>query len=143
VAHTARSDGGREPVEVWFWRAEEVELVAERTEYAWLDPNGEEVVAAELLAEMGPLTGGARLCLFGTQGYVEAFRIDDALGACCEQVARCWMGVAETLVAGIGDGYPTQLQDAGSHRAFCPSARTGSRNALAVAVTSTSVGQAS
>ena len=98
VAKEARSDDEAEQLEVWFWRAGQVELAVQRAEYAWLDPEGEEVVSAELLAEVGPLTGGARLCMIGAQGHVEAFRIDDAFESCCERVAQRWVGVVERSV---------------------------------------------
>jgi hypothetical protein len=93
---------GAEPVEVWCWRAGKVQLAVRRAAYAWLDPTGEELMAEELVAEVGPLSRGARLSLFGAQGYLEGFRVDDASESCCNRVAQCWMDVVERGAARIG-----------------------------------------
>ena len=59
-------------------------------------------MAEELVAEVGPLSRGARLSLFGAQGYLEGFRVDDASESCCNRVAQCWMDVVERGAARIG-----------------------------------------
>lgn len=95
LASESLADEAVEQLEVCYWRAGKVKLAVQRAEYAWRDPAGEEVVAVELVAEVGPLTGGARLSLFGVQGHIEAFRVDDASESCCNQVARRWAGLVE------------------------------------------------
>ena len=93
---------GAEPVVVWFWRAGKAQLAARRTAYAWLDPTGKELVAEELVVEVGPLSRGAHLSLIGSQGYLEGFRVDDASESCCNRVAQCWVEVLERSAARIG-----------------------------------------
>lgn len=75
------------------WRAREVELTVQRTDHAWREHAGEEVVAAELVADLGPLAGGAWLSLLGGQEGVEALRVGGAPPSCCDLVARCWADV--------------------------------------------------
>lgn len=98
AAEEAGSDCEAEQVEVCFWRAQKIELAVQRMEYSWRDPEGKEAVGVELLAELGPLTRGARLRLIGTQGRIGAFLIDGAWGSSRERLVQCWVDVVERSV---------------------------------------------